>query len=56
MLEKTSSLQQVIEMVITLSQKDADKVFSLIQNPPKPNTTLKAAAVKHQEFFRENKV
>lgn len=42
------------ERVIHLSQQDADRVFSLIENPPEPNSALKAAAVKHQEFFREN--
>ncbi|AFZ26397.1 hypothetical protein Cylst_4303 [Cylindrospermum stagnale PCC 7417] len=42
------------ERVINLSQQDADTVFSLIENPPEPNVALKAAAVKHQAFFREN--
>ncbi|MGM3306092.1 DUF1778 domain-containing protein [Anabaena sp. WFMT] len=42
------------ERVINLSQRDADTVFSLIENPPEPNSALKAAAVKHKEFFREN--
>lgn len=38
--------QRVIEreLVIRLSQKDARKVLSLIDNPPKPNQRLKEAA------------
>ena len=32
------------ESVIRLSQEDARKVFSLLDNPPKPNKRLKAAA------------
>lgn len=37
--------QRVIERetVIRLSQKDARMVFSLLDNPPKPNKRLKAA-------------
>src|SRR5260221_3836918 len=37
--------QRVIEResVIRLSQKDARKVLSLLENPPKPNKRLKAA-------------
>ena len=47
--------QQILanERVITLSEKDADKIFSLLDNPPSPNKKLKAAAAKHQAFFRE---
>jgi len=38
--------QRVIEreLVIRLSQKDARKVLSLMDNPPKPNQRLKDAA------------
>ena len=35
------------ESVIRLSQKDAQKVFSMLDNPPKPNKRLKGAV---QEF------
>ncbi len=42
------------ERVIVLSENDADKVFSLIENPPAPNDGLKAALKKHKEFFSEN--
>jgi uncharacterized protein (DUF1778 family) len=39
------------EHVIILSQQDADKVFSLIENPPAPNARLKVAAERHKAFF-----
>lgn len=42
------------ERVIVLSKQDADKVFSLIDNPPVPNAHLKAAAERHKAFFRES--
>ncbi|BDA68132.1 Protein of unknown function DUF1778 [Rivularia sp. IAM M-261] len=42
------------ERVIVLSERDADKVFSLIENPPEPNERLKAAIKKHKEFFSES--
>lgn len=42
------------ERVITLSEQDADLVFSLIENPPAPNAHIKAAAEKHKAFFNEN--
>lgn len=41
------------ERVIALSEKDAQTVFSLLENPPEPNTRLKAAVEKHKAFFRE---
>lgn len=41
------------ERIITLSERDADKVFQLIENPPKPNALLKAAVKKHRTFFSE---
>ena len=40
------------ERVITLSEADAQKVFSLIENPPPPNERLRGAIEKHQAFFR----
>jgi uncharacterized protein (DUF1778 family) len=42
------------ERVIFLSECDADKVFSLIENPPAPNARLKAAHKKHKAFFNES--
>lgn len=47
--------QQILEAekVIELSQQDAEKVFSLLENPPTPNERLKAAAAKHKAFFHE---
>lgn len=46
---------QILEArVIVLSQKDAQTVFSLWQNPPEPSTRLKAAVEKHKAFFLKN--
>jgi uncharacterized protein (DUF1778 family) len=42
------------DRVIVLSERDADTVFGLIENPPAPNARLKAAAERHQGFFRES--
>lgn len=41
------------ESVISLSEKDADLVFSLIENPPQPNQNLLSAIKKYQDFFHE---
>lgn len=41
------------ERVITLSAKDADTVFSLIENPPEPSDKLKQAAIKYKAFKNE---
>ena len=48
--------QQILEAerVINLSEKDAEIVFSLLENPPAPNENLKKAAEKHRVFFSEN--
>ncbi len=43
------------ERVIVLSESDANKVFSLIENLPAPNARLKAAMENHKVFFSENK-
>ncbi|MGB3754915.1 MAG: DUF1778 domain-containing protein [Rivularia sp. (in: cyanobacteria)] len=43
------------EGLIILSEIDADKVFSLIENAPAPNENLKAAMRKHGEFFSESR-
>jgi uncharacterized protein (DUF1778 family) len=42
--------QRVIERqsVIRLSQKDAHRILSLLDNPPKPNKRLKAAVKTHK--------
>ncbi len=47
--------QKVIEaqQVIHLSSQDADRIFSLIENPPTPNKYLKEAIQRHQVFFSE---
>ncbi|AFZ34844.1 protein of unknown function DUF1778 [Stanieria cyanosphaera PCC 7437] len=47
--------QQILEAdrAIKLSQQDAEKVFSLLENPPTPNERLKTAAAKHRAFFHE---
>lgn len=47
--------QQVLEAerVIELSERDAERVFSLLDNPTTANERLKAAIAKHQEFFNE---
>lgn len=42
------------ERLIILSVSDADKVFSLIENPPEPNENLKAAMRNYQAFFSES--
>lgn len=42
------------EGLIILSEIDADKVFSLIENKAAPNQNLKAAMRKHEELFRES--
>ncbi len=41
------------EQVIHLSLQDADRIFSLIENPPAPNNHLKEAIQRHQAFFSE---
>jgi uncharacterized protein (DUF1778 family) len=41
------------ERVIVLSERDADTVFGLLENPPIPNARLQEAAIKHKVFFRE---
>ncbi|NET68094.1 MAG: DUF1778 domain-containing protein [Moorea sp. SIO1G6] len=47
--------QKVIntEQVIHLSPQDADRIFSLIENPPAPNKHLQEAIQRHQAFFSE---
>ncbi|MGK7882884.1 MAG: DUF1778 domain-containing protein [Crocosphaera sp.] len=45
--------QEVIkdEQVIHLSDVDADKIFSLIENPPVPNDHLKDAIARHRAYL-----
>lgn len=42
------------ERAIELSERDANLVFELIDNPPDANPLLKAAFGKHRQFFDEN--
>jgi uncharacterized protein (DUF1778 family) len=42
------------EQIIQLSEQDADRIFSLIENPPIPNAALQAALKKHREYFSES--
>ena len=41
------------ETVIRLSQEDARKVLSLIENPPEPNQRLKEAVKAYKESVRD---
>ena len=43
-----------IDRTIALSERDAQRVFDLIENPPAPNQQLLAAVDKHRAFIREN--
>lgn len=47
--------QEVIKQqeVIELSSEEADKIFSLIENPPAANDPLKSAIERHRAFFSE---
>jgi uncharacterized protein (DUF1778 family) len=42
------------DRTIVLSERDAQRVFDLIENPPTPNPQLLAAVDKHRAFIREN--
>ena len=42
------------ERTIVLSARDAQKVFALIENPPRPNQRLLAAVDRHRAFIRAN--
>lgn len=48
---------QVLESqrIINLSERDAEMVFNLIENPPAPNTKLIVAASQHRIFFGETR-
>lgn len=39
---------------IVLSERDAQTVFDLLENPPTPNQQLLVAVDKHRAFIREN--
>ncbi len=41
------------ERAIVLSERDADMVFGLLENPPMPNVRLQEAAIRHKAFLRE---
>jgi uncharacterized protein (DUF1778 family) len=36
---------------IELSERDSLRVLELLENPPKPNAKLRAAAKRHRELF-----
>ncbi len=42
------------ERIISLSEQDALRVFTLLENPPAPNSRLQEAARKHKAFFGES--
>jgi uncharacterized protein (DUF1778 family) len=42
------------ERKIVLSERDAQTVFDLLENPPTPNQQLLVAVDKHRAFIREN--
>jgi uncharacterized protein (DUF1778 family) len=42
------------ERKIVLSERDAQTVFDLLENPPTPNQQLLVAVEKHRAFIREN--
>jgi uncharacterized protein (DUF1778 family) len=42
------------ERTIALSERDAQTVFDLLENPPTPNQQLLAAVDRHRAFIREN--
>ena len=48
--------QKVLEeqRTIELSNADAERIFELLENPPKASEKLKAAFEKHAIFVREN--
>jgi uncharacterized protein (DUF1778 family) len=43
-----------IDRTIALSERDAQRIFDLIENPPPPSQQLLAAVDKHRAFSREN--
>jgi uncharacterized protein (DUF1778 family) len=42
------------ERTIVLSERDAQTVFDLLENPPTPTQQLLAAVDRHRTFIREN--
>lgn len=42
------------ERKIFLSERDAQTVFDLLENPPAPNQQLLVAVNRHRAFIREN--
>jgi uncharacterized protein (DUF1778 family) len=42
------------ERTIVLSERDAQAVFDLLENPPTPNQQLLVAVDRHRAFIREN--
>jgi uncharacterized protein (DUF1778 family) len=43
------------ERLIVLSERDADRVFELIENPPAPTMRLEAAIRNHRALLGENR-
>lgn len=41
------------EQRIHLSAEEADRIFSLLENPPPPNSKLREAIEYHKAFFSE---
>ena len=51
-----TAANQILETqrTIFLSERDAQTVFDLLENPPAPNQQLLAAVNRHRAFSREN--
>ncbi|MCY7337087.1 MAG: DUF1778 domain-containing protein [Chamaesiphon sp.] len=51
-----SAANQILETerAIVLSERDAQTVFDLLENPPTPTQQLLIAVDKHRAFIREN--
>lgn len=53
LLDNSAKADSQQERVIVLTERDADKVFDLLENRPVPNAMLQEAAKKHKAFFHE---
>lgn len=47
-------LSMETERTIVLSERDAQKVFDLLEHPPAPNPQLLAAVARHRAFIHKN--
>lgn len=59
MLEVQAALKKAdrvleTERTIVLSERDAQTVFDLLENPPTPNQQLLIAVSRHRAFILEN--